>query len=325
MANPEHVQVVRGGSAAIALWRSQHPRARLDLSGANLPQANLIGAFLIEANLIGANLIMANLIMANLSWADLTGANLFGANLPRADLTGANLSGADLTAADLSWANLTETNLTGARCGSTTFANCDLAQCLGLESVVHSDPSSIGIDTIIRSGGSIPEAFLLGAGVPKALLDALPAILAKVPYHSCFIAYGEPDRAFAERLVKDLRTKGVLTWIYSMDATPGEPTWREIIQKRREADKMVVLCSAPALVRDGVLKEVEEQIGEDPDKMVPVSLDNLWKADGFRVMRVVGQDLKPFLLDKNYADFSDASSYEKSLGRLLKALERKPG
>ena len=56
--------------------------------------------------------------------------------------------------------------------------------------------------------------------------------------------------------------------------------------------------------------------------MVPVSRDNIWSEPGFQVMRA-GRDLKPFLLDKNYADFSDGSLYEESLQRLLKALRRK--
>lgn len=80
---------------------------------------------------------------------------------------------------------------------------------------------------------------------------------------------------------------------------------------------MVVLCSVAALVRDGVLKEIEEQIDEDPDKMVPISLDNLWKERGFRVMRG-DRDLKPLLLDKNYADFAKLP-YEEALAQLLRA------
>jgi hypothetical protein len=59
---------------------------RIDLSGANLSDANLR-----DADLSGANLRGANLSDANLSGADLSGANLSDANL-----RGANLSGADL-------------------------------------------------------------------------------------------------------------------------------------------------------------------------------------------------------------------------------------
>ena len=93
------------------------------------------------------------------------------------------------------------------------------------------------------------------------------------------------------------------------------------MEKRREAEKMIVLCSAKALIRDGVLKEIEEQIDEDPDKIVPISLDDTWKESGFPVKR--GQrDLKPFLVERNYADFGDKSKYEDALDRLLNGIER---
>jgi hypothetical protein len=122
-------------------------------------------------------------------------------------------------------------------------------------------------------------------------------------------------------MYQDLRGRGVLCWLYSIDASVGQRTWKEISQSRREAEKMVVLCSAAALVRDGVLKEIEEQIDEDPDKIVPISVDNLWKQPGFRLIRG-NRDLKPFLVDRNYADFANLS-YEEALERLLRGLETK--
>ena len=73
-------------------------------------------------------------------------------------------------------------------------------------------------------------------------------------------------------------------------------------------------------MRDGILKEIEEQIDENPDKMIPISLDGLWKQPGFRVVRGT-RDLKPSLLDRNYADFANLP-YQKALGRLLKDLKR---
>ena len=84
---------------------------------------------------------------------------------------------------------------------------------------------------------------------------------------------------------------------------------------------MIVVCSAKSLIRDGVLKEIEEQIDEDPEKIIPISLDDLWKSNGFRVERG-SRDLKPFLLDPNYADFSN-SAYSKPFKKLLSSLTRK--
>ena len=384
MANPEHVEVVRQGAAAIAEWRQQNPGVSLnlaaahlaradlaradvsaaelflaDLRGANLSGANLRdadlsaanltavnltgadlrGAYLVGAslmgpdltgaNLRGAYLVGANLIRADLTGADLTGANLTSANLPMANLSKANLTKADLVGASLIMAKLAGTNLVEARFGLTSLGICDLSRATGLAAVNHFGPSSIGVDTLIASfrgaGNKLTpdlEAFFLGAGVPKELLAELPRIVAEVKYYSCFICYGQPDLDFATRLCDDLERNGVSCWLYDLDKTPGERTWPEIGQARRQADKMVVVCSVKALLRDGVLKEVEEQIDEDPEKMVPISRDDIWTDPGFRVMRA-GRDLTPWLRERNYADFSDESCYEESLQRLLKALRRK--
>jgi len=365
MANPEHVALVRKGKEAIAEWRRANPWKRLDLSGAdlrrawlagadlrrtklsgaNLSSADLSGSFLRSVELFGANLIEARLSQADLSRAMLMEAHLTAARLWRANLTEASLSGANVAVAMLAEANLTDTNLTlanfsgtylrqadlsGARLGATSLSNVDLSQVIGLATVEHELPSSVGVDTLIasfRGAGNrlTPElrTFFRGAGVPKELLEALPGIVAQVKYYSCFIAYGQPDLEFAQKLYEDLGARGITCWLYDMDATPGEPTWREIGEKRRGAEKTVVLCSAKALVRDGVLKEIEEQIDEDPDKLVPVSLDDLWKEEGFRVMRA-SRDLKPFLMERNYADFANLG-YEEALDRLLAGLRRKGG
>src|SRR5689334_7554653 len=88
--------------------------------------------------------------------------NLSGANLGGANLRGAKLGGANLIQVDLRGANLTEAELS-----STSFGDIDLRSVKGLESVRHQGPSHIGIDTIYRSAGEIPEIFLRGAGVPE--------------------------------------------------------------------------------------------------------------------------------------------------------------
>ena len=385
MADPEHVEVVKRGAAAIAEWLREDPEEVLDLSGADLRGAdlskanlrvadlsganlsganlsvanlhvaglseaslrgadlrgaNLRGARLSGANLFGANLrgsnlggaflFGANLLWADLGEADLGEADLFGANLLLANLSGANLVEANLSDANLSEANLSRANLSDARVDGTTFARCDLSQVSGLETVQHEGPSSIGTDTLLltcQGAGSplTPELrdFFIKAGVPASLLDALPTIAGQIQYHTAFIAYGEPDHAFAERVYGDLLSKGVNCWMFTKDYIPGKRTWHEIGQRRREAGKFIVLCSAEGLVRDGSKKEIEEQMDDDPDKVIPISRDDLWKAPGFEVRRA-GRDLKPFLLERTYADFRPGADYADAFERLLKALELGP-
>ena len=323
MANPEHVALAKQS-------RPGEPSLiTLDLSGADFVGDNLGYTGLSEADLTGGNLSFADLFSTDLSAADLSGAQLYEAVLTEADLTGAKLAGADLSWAKLLSADFSEADLANATFGGTIIIDCDLSRATGLDSVVHDGSSSIDIDTLIasfRGAGNrlTPElmTFFRGTGVPAELLDALPSLISEIKYHSCFISYGEPDRAFAEKLREELRGRGVSCWLFTKDQVPGERSRREIGERRREAEKMIVLCSAKGLVRDNFLNEIEDQIDEEPDKIVPVSLDDIWNQPGFRVMRG-NNDLKPFLMERNWADFSDPSKYEASLGHLLTGLERK--
>jgi len=63
----------------------------------------------------------------------------------------------DLRGANLSEANLRGANLGMVRIGWTIFGANDLSTVEGLDTVTHLGPSTIGIDTIYKSKGNIPE------------------------------------------------------------------------------------------------------------------------------------------------------------------------
>jgi uncharacterized protein YjbI with pentapeptide repeats len=133
-----------------------------------------------------------------LSGANFSGASLLYTNLTHADLRGVNFSQADLTGADLTGADLNGADLNGARAGSTKFNDLDLRLTKGLETIRHGAPSSIGIDTIIRSGGNISEAFLRGVGVPNTWITYSRSLISSpIDYYTCFISYSSKDEAFA--------------------------------------------------------------------------------------------------------------------------------
>jgi hypothetical protein len=245
MANPEHLKILGQGVDAWNKWRAENPRIIPELGGANLgwvdlsrvdlSGAYLSGAVFYRANLSGAGLTGANLCWtefhradlagadisrATLSHAGLSGADLTGANLNRADLLGANFSGAGLSGAGLTGANLTLTHFSGALLDIsdftdafvvfTVFANNDLSTVKGLETVQHLGPSTIGIDTIYRSKGNIPEIFLRGAGVPEDFITYMKSLVGKaIDFYSCFISYSTTDDDFAQRLYADLQAKNV--------------------------------------------------------------------------------------------------------------------
>jgi len=83
----------------------------------------------------------------NLSGADLSGADFSDTDLKGANLDGANLSGASLRNAVLNGARLRDTDMTRAGFMWTLLANVDLSAVVGLDTVFHGGPSTLGLDT----------------------------------------------------------------------------------------------------------------------------------------------------------------------------------
>lgn len=109
----DHALWLSGNGGKKADFRGMYLRdARLN--GVNLSLANLEDADLTEANLEGVDLSSANLAEANLSKANLKKANLISANLARADMSRANMSDANLRNSDLFDTNLSLACLSGS-------------------------------------------------------------------------------------------------------------------------------------------------------------------------------------------------------------------
>ena len=143
----------------------------------------------------------------------------------------------------------------------------------------------------------------------------------KNTFFSCFMSYGKPEESFAKTLYSDLTRNGVKCWIFETDYSPGALTWREITEKRRSADKFLVLCSKTSLSRYGLLRELQDQATENDDKIVPISLNDDWKKEDFKV-KTNTMNLKSYLLDRNDIDFSDLRKYNEKLAKLLDYLRK---
>ena len=308
MANEEHLSILKQGVEVWNSWRRDNPEIRADLRGADLSEANLS-----EANLFGADLIRANLF-----WADLSEANLTEADLRGADLTEANLSGANLFGADLS-----EANLSGAVVGWTTFGNVDLSEVKGLEAVRHGGPSTIGVDTIYRSKGNIPEVLLRGAGVPDSFIEYIASLVGRpIQFYSCFISYSSKDQDAADRLHADLQSKGIRCWIAPEDMKIGDRIRQRIDEEIRRYDKLLLILSEHSIDSDWVEKEVETAFEEERRRkrtvLFPIRLDNLvmetgqaWAAD-IRRTRHIG----------DFRRWRDHDAYQEAFARLVRDLER---
>ena len=326
---------------------------------ADLREAQFIGSLLNGANLRGADCRTADFSNADmdrviLSDANLSGANLRGANLSRANLDRADLTGADLTGATLNGTALTRTNLTnaifgetdfyeavfnstlmsgadftGSIMGYTVFQNCDLSGALGLDTVRHDAPSTLGVDSLFRSGGSIPAAFLTGVGSPEYLAAFQQSITDAQPLSAdYFIACAGADVPFATRLQDDLRANGARCWIFPENARGSALVDRrstseeeEIERWIRHYDKLIVVSSAAGLgsetIRNDIIAAQERQSSRDEWVLFLVTGDGYMNSPRDRYARGLGTEHKVFDLP-GQAD--NTEEYRQGVAELAAAL-----
>src|SRR5205085_966121 len=218
MANQEHLDILKQGSAAWNAWRTLHKDTWPDLRE-----------------------------------ADLRGADLHGANLREADLRRAAIY-------------------------MTIFGDVDLSTAEGLDIVDHRGPSTIGIDTIYRSKGNIPEAFLKGAGVDDTFIAYARSLVGKpIEYYSCFISYSNRDEAFARRLYADLQNNNVRCWFAPEDLKIGDKFRHRIDESIRIYDKLLIVLSEASIASTWVSYEVEKALDKEPagipNVLFPIRLD----------------------------------------------------
>jgi hypothetical protein len=299
MPNEEHLKILKQGPEVWNRWRAKSEAVMPDLNGADLSGANLYNADFRDTDLSHAKLIRVNLNRANFSRASLIntgfgrshfdGANfshakLIGAKFAhveffRTDLTQADLTGALLANTNLSYSNLSGANFSEATLTGNVFAGIDLSTVKGLESVNHLGPSSIGLDTVYRSKGNIPEVFLRGAGVPDNFIAYMHSLTGKAfEFYSCFISYSSKDEPFAKRLYSDLQSNGIRCWFAPEDLKIGDRIRVGIDESIRNYDKLLLILSKRSVASDWVEKEVETAMERERNEkctvLFPIRLDD---------------------------------------------------
>jgi hypothetical protein len=261
----------------------------------------------------------------------------------------ANLINADLHKADIMATDFSEANFGGARFestrmgfadfgraifGGTIFSNVDLSDARNLDTAVHWAPSTIGIDSIYRCKGKIPEAFLRGAGVPENLIDYMRSITgAGLEYHSVFISYSTRDQDFADQLYADLQARGVRCWFAPHDIQGGRKIHEQIDEAIRVYDKLLLILSDASMNSNWVKTEIanararETQQGRQmlfPIALVPYSQVRSWRCFDADVGIDSAREVREYFVP-DFSAWMDHDIYAKAFERLLRDLKAGPG
>jgi hypothetical protein len=184
--------------------------------------------------------------------------------------------------------------------------------------------TSIGIDTIYRSRGQIPEIFLRKAGVPEDFITYMRSLVSHpIDYYACFISYSSHDQGFAERLYADLLNKGVRCWYAPEDLDIGDEIRPRIDETIRLYDKLLLVLSKHSVKSHWVAYEVKKALNKEPqgipNVLYPIRLDDAvtqckdhWVQD-IRSSRHIG----------DFTRWREHTTYQKALDRLLRALKPK--
>ncbi len=310
MANSEHVERLKFGVEEWNSWRRDHLETVPELNDTDFSGANLTGANLLFADFRRSLLTSTNFSGTELAGADLTGADCFGANFSRSTLAGADFSGALLE--------------------GTVFGDVDLSDVEGLENVLHEGPCTVGIDTIYRSQGKIPESFLRGTGVPDDFITYAKSLITNpIEFYSCFISYSTKDQEFADRLHADLQSKGVRCWFARHDAKGGRKLHEQIDEAIRSHDKLLLILSPCSMdsewVKTEIAKARKREVRDKRRVMFPIRLapfESLrdWECFDADTGKDSAREVREYFIP-DFSNWKNHDSFQKAFQRLLNDLK----
>jgi TIR domain len=211
------------------------------------------------------------------------------------------------------------------------FADNDLSEVKGLETVDHGGPSSIGIDTLYKSVGKIPEAFLRGCGVPDDFITYFPSLIGvqqAIQFYSCFISYSTRDEQFARRLYSRMRDEKLRVWFAPEDIKGGEKLYDQIERAIQLHDRLLLVLSESSRQSEWVITEIqrarEAEMKENRRKLFPISIVGFdqvkaWKRFDADSGKDLAREVREYFIP-DFSNWKDHDAFEQAFARLLRDL-----
>ena len=200
----------------------------------------------------------------------------------------------------------------------------------GLESLEHSAPSTIGIDTIYKSQGKIPQIFLRGAGVPENFIEYMASLVGTgIEFYSLFISYSTKDQEFANRLHADLQAKGVRCWFAPHDMRSGKKVHEQIDEAIRMHDKLLLILSPASMNSEWVKTEISKARKREvrdgkrvlfPIRLCPFETLRDWECFDSDAGKHSAREIREYFIP-DFSNWKDHDAYMLAFNRLLKDLQ----
>jgi hypothetical protein len=303
--------------------------------GAKFGRANLRYVRLQHATLNDAKFDHVDFGHTSLQFANLREANLDHAKLGHSKLGSANLTGSNLSYALLRRAGVSGTIFDQARFEGTIMIAIDLSLAQGLSKIRPAGPSSIDIDTILKSKARIPEGFLRGCGYDPRIQQVLVGTQEQrrstvkqweeegnaIRLPSCFISYSTADQEFVDRLQQVLNVSGVDSWYAPRDGRWGASITKQIDKEISQRERVILICSESSLhesrwVQWELEKALSKQAQANKAVIFPIMIDDAlmnWDHPNATALREI--------LAGDFRGATEGGNFNNAMERLLEGLQ----